>query len=314
MHPLLSVITVTWNGRRYVDECVRSLNQASEIPSEVIVVDNNSSDGTPELIESSFPNFTVIRNASNLGFSKANNIGIAMSCGRYLCLINSDVVLPPHCLDRLFRFMEANPEVAVSGPQLRGPNDEIRRSSMRLPTLTNAFCRAIALDRIPFLSKLLGGQMMSDFQHDATADVEVLNGWFWVIRREALGQVGLLDERFFMYGEDMDWCLRFRDAGWRVVLVADACALHYGGASSSVAPVRFYIEMHRANLQYWQKHHGRAKTVMYAAILLVHHLVRLVGHSLAYLAFAGRRTQLAGKIKRNSALMGFLIGIHTALP
>ena len=308
--PVLSVITVTWNGKRYVEECLRSLAVNVDVPAEFIVVDNASTDGTPELIEQTFSQFRVVRNANNLGFAKANNIGMGLSRGKYLCLVNSDVVVPPGCLGSLYEYLEANPDVAVTGPQMLGKDGKVHRSSMRLPTIGNAFCRAFALDSVPFVSRLLRGQLMSDFTHDHTCEVEVLNGWFWMIRRTAMESVGLLDERFFMYGEDLDWCRRFREAGWRLVFYGGAQALHYGGGSSRVAPVRFYLELHRANLQYWRKHNGPLATLLYGAILIVHHLIRMVGHSVAYLLSAKHRTDLAAKIKRSWMLIAWLSGAH----
>ena len=150
--------------------------------------------------------------------------------------------------------------------------------------------------------------MMSDFHHDRTADVEVLNGWFWMLRREAVDHVGLLDERFFIYGEDMDWCRRFLDAGWRLVFYPGTRAVHYGGASSAVAPVRFYLEMHCANLQYWEKHHGLAAQFLHRCILVFHHVIRLAGHSVVFLTFSKRRAEASKKIKRSWALLVWMVG------
>ena len=305
----LSIVIVTWNARRYAQECLKSLQQLDTTLSiETIVVDNASADGTPELVAQEFPTFKLIRNSENLGFAKANNIGILQSHGKYICLINSDVVLPRGCLNRLLQYMEANPGVGVVGPQMLGPDGAVRRSSMRLPTLRNSLGRALAVDRSSLLSHLLGGQMMSDFSHNQIADVEVLNGWFWMVRREALDQVGLLDERFFIYGEDLDWCHRFRKAGWRLVFYPGASALHYGGGSSSAAPVRFYVEMQRANLQYWRKHHGLLARSVNCGIVFAHHVLRLVGYSAAYLMHAQNRTEAAAKIRRSWALLAWMIG------
>jgi GT2 family glycosyltransferase len=308
--PVLSLITVTWNGKRYVEECLQSLSMNVDVPAEFIVVDNASTDGTPELIEKAFSQFRVVRNAKNLGFAKANNIGMRLSRGKYLCLVNSDVVVPPGCLGSLYEYLEANPDVAVAGPQMLGKDGKVHRSSMRLPTIRNAFCRAFALDTIPCVSRLLRGQLMSDFSHDHTCEVEVLNGWFWMIRRTAMESVGPLDERFFMYGEDLDWCRRFREAGWLLVFYAGVQALHYGGGSSRIAPVRFYLEMHRANIQYWRKHNGLTATVLYETILVVHHLIRIFGHSVTYLFAAKRRADLAAKIDRSWKLIAWLSGAY----
>jgi GT2 family glycosyltransferase len=298
---------VTWNAKRYVDECVRSLGKSSAASStEIIVVDNASSDGTAELIEEALPQAHLIRNASNLGFARGNNLGIARSRGKYLFLINSDVTVPPGCIEKLAAFMEENPTVGMLGPQMLAPDGNVRRSTMRFPTLWNQFCRALSVDSL-FKSRWAGGFLMPDFAHDRTRDVEVLNGWFWVVRREALDQVGPLDEQFFMYGEDIDWCYRFQQAGWRRVFYAGASALHYGGASSAAAPIRFYLDMQQANLQYWKKFHGPMARAAYYGITLLHHFLRVLGHGVAYLAKPGSREDAAYKVRRSWAVLRWLV-------
>ena len=259
------------------------LRRTQDSPAEIIVVDNASSDGTPELVRSEFPCVTLIQNPENFGFAEANNIGLTRSRGQYICLVNSDVNVLPDCMPKLVAYMETNPSIGMLGPQMLGSDGKVGRSSMRFPTIWNLFCRAIALDNLFPGQRWVGAQMMADFQHDHTMDVEVLNGWFWMVRREALNNVGLLDERFFIYGEDIDWCRRFRTAGWRIVLYADARSVHYGGASSAAAPVRFYIEMQRANFQYWQKHHSNFSCFLYCGVVLIHQVLRTIGYSAAYL-------------------------------
>ena len=218
------------------------------------------------------------------------------------------MVVPPGCLTQLLEYMQENPSVGLVGPQMIGPDGAVRRSSMRFPTLANSIGRAIAADRIPLLSRVFGGQMVSDFDHKRTADVEVLNGWFWMARRSALNEVGLLDERFFIYGEDMDWCNRFRQRGWRIVFYADAKATHYGGASSSAAPVRFYVEMQRANLQYWKKHHGVLSGNVNRMIVVLQHAIRLISYSVTSLLRIGNMPEAAAKRRRSWALIAWMAG------
>ena len=297
-NPLISVIVVTWNARRYVEECLASLRENAGCDAEIIVVDNASSDGTPELIRENFPEMHLIRNAENYGFAKGNNIGIAASHGTYLFLVNSDVTVPAGCFRAIIEYMDSNPDVGLLGPQMLGPSREIRRSTMRSPTLRNLFCRALALDRL--FKRVHGGFLMGDFGHDRTVDVEVLNGWFWAVRREAFEQVGPLDERFFMYGEDLDWCHRFRNAGWRLVFFAQASAIHYGGASSAAAPVRFYLEMQKANLQYWKKHHGRVSSLSYQATATLHEFLRLIGHAVVRVVKPNSGEEAGYKIRRSA--------------
>jgi GT2 family glycosyltransferase len=302
--PVVSVIVVTWNAMRYVEECLESLQRDHELSIEIIVVDNASTDQTPQLIAQKFPQVMLIRNQENLGFAKGNNIGIAHSRGKYLFLINSDVNVPSGCIGKLLSFVEANPRVGVAGPQMLGPTGSVRRSTMRFPTIWNSLCRALALDSLFRGRRWAGGYLMSDFDHKHTREVEVLNGWFWVVRRKALDEVGLLDERFFMYGEDIDWCFRFHKAGWKLMFCADASAIHYGGASSAAAPVRFYIEMQKASFQYWGKHHGWPSSTTYRAVVLVHELVRLGGYGVAYLLKLDRNG--VEKMERSWAVLSWI--------
>jgi GT2 family glycosyltransferase len=274
----LSVIIVSWNCRNHLHECLMSLRENLQDPADIIVVDNASTDGTVEMLERHFPEVRVIQNQHNLGFAKANNIGISASRGRYLALINPDVKLLSGCLESALATVKAQPSIGVLGPAMIGRDGTIRRSGMRFPTLWNCVCDALMLHRLFGRRPIVGGQSMADFDWTTTRDVEVLNGWFWLIRRSALSEVGLLDERFFMYGEDMDWCKRFYDSGWRIVFAPEAAAIHYGGGSAEQAPMRFYLEMQKANLQYWTKHHNRITRPLYVSVLFFHHLVRLVGY------------------------------------
>ena len=274
----LSVVIVAWNCRRHLEECLLSLRDNAGMSAEIIVVDNASSDGTADMLRDRFPEVRLIQNDQNLGFATANNIGIRASHGRYLALINADVKVLDGCLERALAAIEAESSIGVVGPAMIGRDGMVHRSGMRFPSLWNGICDAFALHGLFGRRPLFGGQAMADFDWKSRRDVDVLNGWFWLIRRDALDEVGLLDEQFFMYGEDVDWCKRFHDAGWRIVFEPDAASIHYGGGSAEQAPTRFYLEMQRANLQYWSKHHARHTVPLYTAILFLHHLIRLVGY------------------------------------
>ena len=304
-----SIVIVSWNAKKFVLECLNSLLKLKELESsEIIVVDNDSSDGTPELVRESFPFVKLIRNDSNLGFGKANNIGIKEATGKYVFLVNSDVVVPEGCIESMLRYMEQNQDIGLLGPQMLGPDGSIHRSTMRFPTFWRTFCHALVLDSLIKGSKLFGGFLMRDFGHDKTMDVDVLNGWFWMVRRTALVQVGLLDERFFIYGEDIDWCRRFHLAGWRVVIYHEAAALHYGGGSSARAPIRFYIEMQRANLQYWKKHCSRLEIFGFLLNSWLHHTVRILGYGTMCMLSRSKRDEAAFKVERSIASIRWLLG------
>lgn len=311
--PEVSVVIVSWNAKHFVFDCLRSLEATREISLEVIVVDNGSLDGTPRMIKDHFPHVKLIELTANCGFARGTNIGISQSRGKYLFLINSDVTVPPGCIKTIRDYMEACPSIGLLGPQMRGSDGEVRRSTMRFPTILNSFLRAVALDNLFGRMKGVHGVLMTDFDHARTTDVEVLNGWFWAVRRRAMEEVGLLDERFFMYGEDIDWCRRFHNAGWRTVFYSGAAATHYGGASSNAAPTRFYIELHRAHLQYWRKHHRRATYMVYSAVTLLHHCIRVVGYACAYLVRPNARDSAFYKMTRSGTMLGWLAGL-TRLP
>jgi GT2 family glycosyltransferase len=304
----VSIIIVSWNAKRFLLGCLDALEAQKKngLSLETIVVDNASSDGTPEAVAQQFPGVRLIQSGANLGFAKGNNIGIQHARGKYLCLINSDVVVLPGCLRKIFDYMEVNPDVAILGPRILGSKGETQRSCMRFPSLWNQFCRALALDTF-FPSRIFGGFLMRDFAHDQTRDVDILNGCFWIARREAVGQVGPLDERFFMYGEDMDWCRRFRQAGWRAVFCAEASAIHYGGSSSANAPERFHVEQRRANLQYWLKHHSRLAAYVYSALIGLEELTRTLGYGLLYLARRSHRVEAGFKVRRSLGCLRSLI-------
>jgi GT2 family glycosyltransferase len=298
--PTLSIIIVTWNGKKYALECLESLRQVKDEASlEVIVVDNASEDGTPDAIAEQYPEVHLLRNAQNLGFAKANNLGIAACTGQYVALVNSDVVVPAGCIATLVQFLREHPDVGLIGPKMLGPNGELGQSVNRYPTVWRCLCTALGLHLLFPNSKLLGGYLLLKYPYDKTEDVDVLTGWFWASPREAVMQVGGLDERFFMYGEDLDWSYRFKKNGWRVVFVAEAEALHYGAASSAKAPTRFYVEKTKANLQYFQKHFGVIGKAGFLAVTVLHELIRLVAYAAAYCVAAGRREQFAGKVQRS---------------
>ena len=308
-----SVIVVSWNAKAFLLKCIDSLQRQSlpESP-EIIVVDNASADGSAQAVKDSYPRVKLIVNDGNYGFAKANNIGIRVSAGDYLFLVNSDVVVSDRCFAKCIQHMESHPEIGMLGPRIVGTDGKVQRSCMSYPTLWNTLCRAFALDSLFPRSKLFGSQLLTYWNHDDTRAVEVVNGCFWLLRRSALDQVGLLDERFFIYGEDIDWCKRFNENGWKVVFFAEAEALHYGGASSANAPLRFNLEMQRANIQYWTKHHSRLESTAFLAISVLHHALRTLGEMAAY-PLRRDRSVSEFKIRRSIASIKEIIRLDKTL-
>ena len=281
----ISVIIVSWNALSYLRNCLASLRETSgAVVREIIVVDNASTDGSPAMVAAEFPEAILIRSSQNLGFARANNLGFQHATGSLLALINSDVLVHPECLQRLSAFLETHPGVGLVGPKVIGGDGQLQRSCRRLPNVWNTVCRVFALDSALPRWRLFSGREMRHWDHDSQAEVECLSGCFWVARRAAVEKIGVLDERFFFYAEDVDWCKRYWDGGWKVVYVPEATATHFGGASSDNAPMRYSIEMLRANLAYWRKHRGLSGQAAFYLLSVVNHGVRLFLRGLRRLA------------------------------
>jgi len=304
----ISVIIVSWNAQEFLRQCLTTLLEFKMRRGlEVIVVDNASADGSAEMVEAEFSCIRVIRNQQNLGFARSNNIGIAASRGRYICLINSDVKLVVNCLDELADYLERHSEVGLVGPKILNSDGTIQYSCREFPSLWNNFCQASGLHRAFSSIHFFSGEQMTYFTHDRSREVDALSGCFWMVRREAFESVGLLDEDFFIYSEDVDWCRRCRDAGWQVVFLPTTSAIHYGGGSSENAPTRFAVEQQRATLQYWRKHHGTLECAGIRAILFFRHFVRYL---LAVSSLWAGRNGLSEKRRRlqlTSACMKALV-------
>lgn len=276
----VSIIIVNWNSRDYLAGCLESIRRSKPTcVAEVIVVDNASADGSPEMIEQEYPEVILIRAGANLGFAKGNNLAMRRALGSQFALVNSDAQVHPGSLETLSSFLELHPEVGLVGPRVTGGDGLLQRSCRNLPGVWNTLCRALALDRLFGGRGIFSGYEVPPDRHETMHEAEVLSGCFCVARRTAVEQIGGLDEQFFFYGEDIDWCRRFSDAGWKLVFIPQATATHFGGGSTSKAPLRYSIEILRATLKYWRKHHGVVGQTVCSALLILHHGVRFVARS-----------------------------------
>jgi GT2 family glycosyltransferase len=271
----VSVVIVGWNAKHYLELCLESLAKAPPRRSmEVFVVDNASTDGSVEMIEAKFPWVKLIKSSENLGFAQGNNVAIRQCQGRYIALVNPDVIVFPGCLDALTDFLDENPKVGNVGPRVLNPDMSMQSTCRRFPTLWNNFCSATGLSTRFKNSRFFAGEHMFYFPHDRTLTVDVLVGCFSMIRREALDTVGLLDEGLFMYGDDVDWCRRAWNAGWQVVFYPGGQAIHDRGKITAPYPVRFAVAQQRSVLHYWTKHHSFWGVLGIRTIMLFHHLLR----------------------------------------
>jgi GT2 family glycosyltransferase len=219
-----SVIILTWNSQQVVDACLSSLaGGLSSYPFEVIVVDNGSHDQTLTILRERYPWVRVLCNEVNRGVAPARNQGIQLASGEYLILLDDDTVVQPGALDRLIAYMESAHEVGLCGPQLRTFEGHRHLSCRLFPTLSYKFVRRLP---VAFARRLTRAVEMADWDHATIREVDYVIGACQIIRRTALLEVGLLDERIFYGPEDVDLCLRLHKAGWRVVYNPEAVVLH----------------------------------------------------------------------------------------
>ncbi|MBN1976942.1 MAG: glycosyltransferase family 2 protein [Anaerolineae bacterium] len=256
----LSIVIVSWNVRDLLRQCLRSIFanlQLADLPTcEVIVVDNVSTDGSPELVQAEFPNVHLIANAENRGFPAANNQGVTVAQGRYVLILNPDTKVVGDALAAMVAYADANPDVGVVGPQLLNEDGSVQSSRRRFPTPATAVFESTWLQ--PYAPRrLLERYYVQDQPDDATLDVDWVKGAALMARQEAIEQVGPMDAGYFMYSEELDWCRRFKDAGWRVVYLPTAQIVHYGGKSSDQVVTSRHIHFQTSKVRYFHKFHGR---------------------------------------------------------
>jgi len=260
----LSVIIVSWNVRDLLRRCLLSILhsptsnfQSSTSTLQIIVVDNGSSDGSAEMVRQEFPAVRLIASAVNLGYPGGNNAGLAVAEGRYVLILNPDTEVLGDALERMIAFADAHPDVGVVGPQLLNPDGTVQSSRRRFPTLATALFESTWLQ--PFAPRrLLERYYVLDRPDDAVQDVDWVDGAALMVRRAAIEQVGLLDEGYFMYSEEMDWCRRFRQAGWRVVYLPTARIVHHRGKSSEQVIAARHVYFQSSKVRYFRKYHGPA--------------------------------------------------------
>jgi GT2 family glycosyltransferase len=304
----ISVVIVGWNAEHYLELCLESLAKAPPRRSmEVFVVDNASTDGSVAMIESKFPWVKLIKSGENLGFAKGNNVAIRQCQGRYIALVNPDVIVFPGCLDALADFLDENPKVGNVGPRVFNPDMSMQSTCRRFPTLWNNFCSATRLESLFKGNRFFAGEHMFYFAHDRTLAVDVIVGCFSMIRRETFDQVGLLDEGLFMYGDDVDWCRRARNAGWQMVFYPGGQAIHDRGKTTAPYPVRFAVAQQKSVLHYWMKHHGFWGVLGIRSVMFLNHLLRYTAATLSGLAGSGASARSQVRKQVSSACLRQLL-------
>ncbi len=245
--PDASAVVVTYDALPWLERCLESVRGV-----ETIVVDSGSSDGTIEQVRERFPEVRLLEQG-NLGLAAGWNAGMALASGRYFLLLNADAWLTEGSLERLVAFADEQPEAAVVGPRLLNPDRTLQRSVRGFPTLWRLATEYLFLRKLAPGSQLLNAFYAGGFAHDEVREAEFVMGACMLVRREAVEEIGPLDEAFFLFSEETDWCYRFAQAGWKTLFYPGAECVHVGGASHGG---RLFRENVRGHLRFLAKHRG----------------------------------------------------------
>lgn len=285
----LSIVIVTYNSRTPVESCLNSLERyTSSRPSETIVVDNASSDGTVGFIRDRFPKVRILANDENFGYSRAVNQGIRLSTGKFILILNPDIIVQESSLDRLLDFMDSHPDAGIAGAKLTNPDGSLQYSARAFYTLGALLFRRTFLGKLFPRAKPIRDHLLIEYDHEEEKAVDWIIGACMMVRREALEKVGGMDERFFLYFEDLDWCFRMKRHGWKVYYVPSAVMIHTYERSSArsvfkkpflfhfLSMMRYYEKWN--SVFYWFRRNRAAIKVMVLS------LGDLVSFNLAFIA------------------------------
>lgn len=272
--PDVSIAILSWNARRYLRRCLASLYRPDDpdvaaaweraglphpscpeqVDWETVVVDQESVDGSPEMVAAEFPQARLVVQRPNLGFAGGNNVAYRHARGRYFLLLNSDTVVRPGWLTELVRYADAHPRAGLIGPKLLNPDGTLQYSCRRFPSLGAGLFRHTPLEWLAPKNRFVGDYLMRDWDHNQPREVDWLSGACMLARREMIEEIGPLDDGYFMYFEDVDWCRRAHDAGWEVHYVPEPVVLHEIGRSSDRRPRRMIVMHHESAYRYFRRH------------------------------------------------------------
>ncbi len=272
----LTVIVVTWNSGSDIEECLRTALSASRgLQAKIVVVDNGSTDGTRQIVAEHFPEVSLVANRGNIGFAAANNVGIRQADSRYLMLLNPDTIVREGAFRGLVGFMDAHSDCWAAGPALLNGDGTPQRTGVRFPSLWNLFVESFFLDRLFPRSRIFGRHRELYEDPGRSRPVDFVQGSCLIVRREAVEAVGVLDEEFFMYFEETDWCYRMKKAGGTVYYTPDGEVVHLGGGVMGHYDESRLVHFHRSLLRFYRKHSTAAAGLILRAILFVRSIIRV---------------------------------------
>tara|TARA_B100000959_G_scaffold286229_1_gene363958 strand:- start:1066 stop:2802 length:1737 start_codon:yes stop_codon:yes gene_type:complete len=303
----LTVVIPSYNTRDLMEQAMRTVEEASgDLSVEIIVVDNASHDGSQQMVRDRFPHVELICNDSNLGFAGANNLAFRQARGRHILLLNSDTIVRPDTLKTMVGFLDDHPEVGAAGCKILNPDGTLQLDCRRsFPTPSAAIYKLTGLSRLFPNSQRFGRYNLTFLDEDEVAEVDALSGSCMLVRRQALQQVGGLDEAYFMYGEDLDWCYRMRGAGWKIFYVPTTEIIHFRGESGRSRALRIQFRKNEAMAIFVHKHMRRRYRLF--PVWLLH--VGIVAYSLYAFIKPLLRRFLLPAVDATLLLVGVWLGI-----
>jgi GT2 family glycosyltransferase len=272
----LEIIIVNFNTEKFLEQCLNSIYANKPAGDfKVWVIDNNSKDRSREMVREKFKQVVLIENDENLGYAGANNIALRLAQGKYILILNPDTVIQPGSLDIMIGFMDKHSEVGVLGPKILNSDGTLQRCCRSFPALGQMFFEDTLLNRIINKNRLVGKYRMSGWDYNDIREVDQPMGSALMLRKKALKQVGLMDERFFMYYEDVDLCYRIKKEGWKIYLNPQAQVIHYGGQSHRWAVNEMFLEQYRSRYKFFKKHYGRLSASLLKFITFIGLLWRI---------------------------------------
>jgi len=273
----VSVVIVSWNTCEILHQCLKSIYATiRSISFEVIVIDNGSTDGSVEMIRQEFDRVKLLMNSENRGFAAANNQGVSIANGRYVLLLNSDTIVLDRAIEKTVAFADVHPDGAVTGCRALNPDRTLQGTCFMFPSLLNLLLLSSYLPQIYPRSRFFGRERMTWWGRNDAREVDVVTGCFMLVRKEAISEIGLMDEQFFMYSEETDWCYRFKAKGWKNWFTPDGEIVHIGGASAAKLGARRAELQSNSDVRYMFKHWSKPRAFIGLALLTMFYALRLV--------------------------------------
>jgi GT2 family glycosyltransferase len=296
----LSIVIVSWNTRELLSACIETIRHQAGFQHpeliETIVVDNCSTDGTVEALKQKYPEVIVIENVDNVGFARATNQGVMQASGVNILLLNPDTELGEYTLSILIQTLKETPTAGAVGARLVSPNGRMQESAYPRIGLFREFWRLFHLDSL----RQFAQYPLERWPQDRPHRVEVVQGACLLLRRKALDDVGLLDEDYFMYTEEVDLCYRLMLEGWEILWEPRAVVIHYGGQSTQHRKTEMFIKLYESKILFFRKHHGRLSARVYKGLLLLASLPRV------FLSGAGGLTGIGHQQEQRERALNYL--------